>query len=121
VSDLQACFAIPPQGLPIAHALEPLYVTTTGGDVMLRMSIAAALVVLSTSAFAQSMEAVKGIKFGVGCIGPVATFAARLGTCAIDGAKSRIWCPNGKIFDRAGAEPQSSYVVRAICDLNQIL
>jgi hypothetical protein len=87
---------------------------------MLRMSITAALVVLSTSAFAQSMEAVKGVKFGVGCVGPVSTFATRLGTCTIDGAKSRIWCPNGKIFDRNG-QPQSSYVVRAICELNQVL
>jgi hypothetical protein len=88
---------------------------------MLRMSMTAALVLLSTSAFAQATDEVKGIKFGVGCVGPVSTFAARLGTCAIDGAKSRIWCPNGKIFDRNGQLPQSSYVVRAICELNQIL
>ena len=87
---------------------------------MLRMSISAALIVLSTSALGQSIDELKGIKFGAGCVGPVGTFAARLGTCVIEGTKSRIWCPNGKIFDRNG-EPQSSYVVRAICNLNQVL
>src|SRR5207237_5789860 len=46
---------------------------------MVRMFTAAALVVLSTSAFAQFMEPVKGIKYGDGCIGPVSTYAARLG------------------------------------------
>jgi hypothetical protein len=88
---------------------------------MLRMSLTAAMVVLSTSAFAQATDEVKGIKFGAGCLSPVSTLAARLGTCAIDGAKSRIWCPNGKIFDRDAKLPQSSYVIRAICELNQIL
>ena len=50
---------------------------------MVRMFTAAALVVLSTSAFAQFMEPVKGIKYGDGCIGPLSTYAARLGACAI--------------------------------------
>ena len=92
---------------------------------MLRLTVAAALVALSTSAFAQVMDEVKGVKFGVGCSGPMNTFSAKLGTCAVvDGAKSRIWCPNGKIFDRIGVNfggnVVSSSVVRAICDLNQI-
>jgi hypothetical protein len=87
---------------------------------MLRMSIAAALIVLSTSAFAQQTE-VKGVKFGVGCLSPVSIFAPRLGTCMVDGSTSRIWCPNGRIFDRVEKEPRSVYVVRSICDLNQVL
>jgi hypothetical protein len=87
---------------------------------MLRMSVATALVVLSTSAFAQQTE-VKGIKFGVGCLSPVSIFAPRLGTCMVDSAKSRIWCPNGQIFDRVEKEPRYSHVVRAICGLNQVL
>jgi hypothetical protein len=87
---------------------------------MLRMSIAAVFVLLSTSAFAQQMDAVKGIKFGVGCIGPVNKYAAGLGTCDIESSKARIFCPNGDVFDRAGAMPQS-FVVRSICGLNQVL
>ncbi len=88
---------------------------------MMHIALTAALVVLSTSAFAQNIHEVKGIKYGAGCIAPVNTFAARLGTCIIDDSKSRIWCPNGKIFEQNGHFPQSSYVVRSICDLNQVL
>jgi hypothetical protein len=91
---------------------------------MLRMPITAALLVLSTSAFAQFMEPVKDVKFGAGCISPVSTFAVRLGACAIVDFKSRIWCPNGQTFDRTASEYEhvpSSYVVRAICGLNQVL
>jgi hypothetical protein len=91
---------------------------------MLCMPMTAALVVLSTSAFAQLMEPVKDMKFGAGCTGPVSTFAVRLGACPIDDSKSRIWCPNGQIFDRRASAYEripSSYVVRAICGLNQVL
>jgi hypothetical protein len=76
--------------------------------------------VLSASAFAQHIEAVKGIPFGVGCVGPLSTFAPRLGACTLDGAKSRVWCPDGRIFERSG-EPPQSYVARSICNLNQVL
>lgn len=86
---------------------------------MLRMSAIAALVLLETSALAQQTEPIKGIKFGAGCLGPVSTLAPRLGTCEIVDSKTRIWCPNGEIFDRGGT-PQS-YVVRSICNLNQVL
>jgi hypothetical protein len=91
---------------------------------MLRIFMAASLIVVSLSALAQSTDEVKGLKFGAGCVGAVSTFAPRLGTCNIDGGMSRIWCPNGKIFDRKGSDYErvlSSYVVRAICRLNQIL
>jgi len=87
---------------------------------MFRTFIAAALVVLSSSAFAQQTET-KGIKFGVGCLGPVTTFAPRFGVCMVDAAMSRIWCPNGQIFDRVEKEPRNSSVARAICGLNQAL
>jgi hypothetical protein len=93
--------------------------TFTGRFVMLRMSAIAALVLLQTSAFAQQTEAIKGIKFGAGCLGRVSTLGPRFGTCEIVGSKTRIWCPNGEIFDRVGT-PQS-YLVRSICNLNQVL
>jgi hypothetical protein len=70
---------------------------------MLRISAVAALVVWSTSASAQFMEPIKGVKFGEGCIGPVSTYAVRLGACAIADTRSRIWCPNGQVFDRNGS------------------
>ena len=37
---------------------------------MLRMSAIAALVLCGQSAFAQQTEQIKGVKFGVGCVGP---------------------------------------------------
>jgi hypothetical protein len=64
------------------------------------------------------------VKFGAGCIGPVSTYAVRFGACAIADTRSRIWCPNGQIFDRNGSAYEvvpSSYVVRAICSLDQVL
>jgi hypothetical protein len=86
---------------------------------MLRLSIAAALIVFSTSAFAD--REVKDIKFGIGCTSPLTTFAPRLGTCMVSADTSRIWCPSGKIFERTEKEPRSSYVVRSICEINQVL
>jgi hypothetical protein len=91
---------------------------------MLRLPIVAALVVLSASAFAQT-STLKGVKFGVGCTGPVSTFAPRLGACAMPESRARIWCPNGDVFDRnafSGTELVPSLAVtRAICNLNQVL
>jgi hypothetical protein len=87
---------------------------------MLRMSLAAASVLICTSAFAQHVDAGKGLKLGDGCLGPVNTLAPRLGTCVIAGAKTRIWCPNGEVFDRVGATAHT-FVVRSICNLNQVL
>jgi hypothetical protein len=91
---------------------------------MLRIFSVAALVLLSSPAFAQSNDPVKGFKYGVGCIGAISTYAPRLETCVIADAKSRIWCPNGQIFERTASSYEkipSSYVVRAICNMNQVL
>jgi hypothetical protein len=87
---------------------------------MLRLCLVAVLLMLASPSLAQQMESIKDIKFGVGCSGPVAKYAEGLGTCTVDGGKSRIWCPSGAIFDRPGAPPQS-FVVRSICGLNQVM
>ena len=86
---------------------------------MKRLAIAAAMIVASASSFAQDTEKKDHI-FGAGCLGPMNTFAEGLGTCIIDESRSRIWCPNGKIFDRNARWPQSSYVVRGVCTLDQV-
>jgi hypothetical protein len=106
---------------PIVNAQKStICVCHIGGIAMLRIAGTAALLLLSTSAFAQRMDAVKGIKFGVGCVGPVNKFAAGLGTCTIAGTKARIFCPSGETFDRDGVPPES-FVARSICNLNQVL
>ena len=91
---------------------------------MLRTLMAATFAFLSTSAFSQMNDEVRSQKFGTGCIGPISAFAPSLGTCSIPNSMSRIWCPNGKMFERKASDYEivpSSHVVRAICDLNQVL
>jgi hypothetical protein len=91
---------------------------------MPRLYVAATLAVLSTAAFAQSADEVKGLKWGTGCTTQIQTLARHLGVCSIADTKSRIWCPNGQIFDRGAWDYEkvpSSSVVRAICGLNQVM
>jgi len=86
---------------------------------MLRMSAIAALLLLGPSASAQTTEPIKDVKFGAGCLGPVTTLGPRFGTCEVVGSRTRIWCPNGEIFDRGGVP--RSFIIRSICSLNQVL
>jgi hypothetical protein len=81
--------------------------------------LAAALALACTPVCAQSVLEQKGLKLGAGCIGPISTLAPQLSTCRIANSKTRIWCPNGQIFDRP--EEQAPYaIVRSICNLLQV-
>ncbi len=86
---------------------------------MRRLLLAAAIAFSSTSAFALQTAVPKGTKLGTGCIGPVVSVATKLGTCPIAGAKTRIWCPNGEIFDD-GDGKSSVPLVRSLCNLTQV-
>ena len=66
---------------------------------MRRLLVVAVSVLSCTSAFALPTSVEKGLKLGTGCLGPVTMVAPKLGSCAIAGPKSRIWCQNGDIFD----------------------
>ena len=44
---------------------------------------------------------------------------AGLGVCMIGEARSRVWCPNGKVYERDGILPDFS-LIRSVCGLNQI-
>jgi hypothetical protein len=88
--------------------------------VMLRVSMTVALAFLSTVAVAQHNDEIKGVKFGTGCQEPIKPMAVGLGACTLSSSKIRMWCPNGKIFDRNGPLLTSA-VVRSICGLNQVL
>ncbi len=109
-----------PQRLPLVRSVSPSRESECIEDLMLRISIAAALIFLSSFAFAQRMEEVKDLEFGAECLAPIKPLAPRLGACMIADSKARIWCPNGKVFNRDGAPPQIS-IVRSICGLNQVL
>ena len=73
----------------------------------------------SSSAFALQTVVDKSTKIGGGCVGPVVSAAPKLRTCAIAGSKTRIWCPNGQIFDDEGAKSPIS-LVRSLCNLTQV-
>ena len=86
---------------------------------MRRLLVVAVLVLSCTSAFALPVSVQKGVKLGSGCVGPVTIAAPKLGICAIAGPKSRIWCPNGDIFDLDEGNA-SVPLVRSLCNLTQV-
>lgn len=87
---------------------------------MLRIVIATCLISLASAAQARVIEEVKPAKFGSGCETRATAIEPRFGTCMLAGGKARIWCPNGKTFERAGPEVQPA-LARSICGLNQVL
>ncbi len=61
----------------------------------------------------------KGTKVGAGCVGRVISLAPGLRACGVAGAKTRIWCPNGDIFDDAN-EKTGAPLARSLCNMTQI-
>jgi hypothetical protein len=47
----------------------------------------------------------KSIKFGIGCVERITPLQPGLGFCLISSFTARVWCPNGKVFERNGALP----------------
>jgi len=72
-----------------------------------------------TAAFALPTGVKKGLTLGTGCVGPVSLMAPKLSICAAAGTKTRIWCPNGDIFD-LDEERAAVALVRSLCNLSQI-
>ena len=87
----------------------------------MRLLLAAAVVLTSTCALAFPVNAPKGAKVGVGCIGPVKSLAPKLKTCSIASGdkKSRVWCPNGTAFD-LDESLSPPPLARSLCQLTQI-
>ena len=71
------------------------------------------------SALAAPMIEIKGVKSPEGCRGALQPVSERLVTCSVDDERIRIWCPNGKVFERDGREVGIA-VARSICELNQL-
>jgi len=81
--------------------------------------LAISLALSSSSAFALQTIVDKGTKVGNGCVGPLVSAAPKLEICAIVGSKTRIWCPNGQIFDDENAS-SSVFLARSLCNLTQV-
>ena len=86
----------------------------------MRVLFASAFILSCTTAFALPTAVKKGLALGMGCVGPVSTKGPKLNICAIAGTKTRIWCPNGDIFDVDEDRAQVA-LVRSLCNLSQIL
>jgi len=86
---------------------------------MRRLLLCAAIALSSSSAFALQTAVPKGTKLGTDCVEPVVSVAPKLGTCTIAGAKTRIWCPNGDIFDDLDGRSAVA-LVRSLCNLTQV-
>jgi len=85
---------------------------------MLRLFVSGLLVMLSTAAFASPMVEVKNVTFGEGCEQPTIKLPKAPATCPLANTKIRIWCPDGKVFDRD--EMPNPAVSRSICNLTQV-
>lgn len=77
-------------------------------------------ILMNTAATAQFLQEGKSIRFGSGCQEPIKPMEAGLGTCLITDKRARVWCPNGKVFERDGELPHVS-LVRSACGLKQVL
>jgi hypothetical protein len=86
---------------------------------MSRTFLAAVFLVSGTCAFAEPMIEMKGLTSPTGCLEATKVVTERLKTCPVAKSTIRIWCPNGKVFDRdeMGA---GIALLRSICEMNQL-
>ena len=93
---------------------------------MLRIIVATCLISVSSACYAEVVQyaqvitEVKPSKFGGGCEQRATPIEPRFGTCMLSESKARIWCPNGKVYERTGPQVQPA-LARSICGLNQVL
>lgn len=83
------------------------------------LRITAAVLALTATAAAAPMTEVKGLRANEGCSQPSTVATEKLRTCPIDATRSRIWCPNGKVFDRDTTELGVA-ILRSVCEMNQL-
>jgi hypothetical protein len=78
-----------------------------------------ALSFVSGAALAAPMLEIKGLRPAEGCLHDAKTVTDRLVMCPIGGVRIRIWCPNGKVFDRDGPDLGVA-VARSVCEMPQL-
>ncbi len=74
---------------------------------------------LTATSSAAPMTEIKGVRPSEGCLTPPKAATGTLRTCRVDTSRIRIWCPNGKVFDRDEVDTGIA-VLRSICELNQL-
>jgi hypothetical protein len=84
-----------------------------------RLPLIATLTIIVSAVNAQFLQEAKPTKFGTGCIERIKSNETALGACMIGEARSRVWCPNGEVYERDGDLPDSP-LIRSVCGLNQL-
>jgi hypothetical protein len=86
-----------------------------------RCAVAAGLISLSHPASAFYAEVKPTMKVGANCVGKASRLAPRLTICAVAGARMRIWCPNGQLFEGATEERGlAAALARSLCNMAQV-
>jgi|SRR3954464_10962378 hypothetical protein len=57
----------------------------------------------------------------VNCVGKVSQLAAKLKTCATAANNTRLWCPNGQVFESAKQEGAPGALARSLCNMTQVM
>lgn len=88
---------------------------------MNRAGLAAVLLLLASPAVA-AMQEVKGLAANEGCLEPSIAATGTLKICPLAGGRTRIWCPNGRVFDRDSHDNRDIgvAVLRSVCEMNQL-
>jgi len=86
-----------------------------------RCAVAAGVILLSHPASALYAAVTPIVKVGVDCVGKASLLAPRLTACTVAGARTRIWCPNGQVFEGAteNGGPAAS-LARSLCNMAQV-
>ena len=74
---------------------------------------------LSATASAGSMVELRGLTTNEGCLKPATVATEKLRTCPVADDRVRIWCPNGRVFDR-DSDNLGVAILRSICEMNQL-
>lgn len=84
-------------------------------------AIVVVFMILSGPAAAFYSQVTPSLKVGIDCLGHPSLLAPKLTACAIPGSKTRIWCPDGRMFEGASEQrdPAAS-IARSLCGMAQV-
>ena len=86
-----------------------------------RYAIVAGIIVLSHPAAAFYSQVKPGLKVGVDCVGQISLLAPKLTACTLAGARTRIWCPDGKVFEgESDGLGTGAALARSLCNMAQV-
>ena len=86
-----------------------------------RCAVAAALTLLAHPAAAFYAEVKPAVTVGLDCVGQPNLLAPKLTVCAIAGARTRVWCPNGQLFEGASeGRDLAAALARSLCNMAQV-